>query len=83
MHRDGILVRQMDRIEMIDIDDVSYRQGPIQILLNVGSIRIVSSDTSHPQLDMPGIADVRMVADLIDDARRNERRNRGLHIESI
>ena len=82
-HRDGILVRSNNRIEMIDIDDVSYRQGPIQALLNVGDIIIRSSDTSHPELVMKGIADVRMVADLIDDARRAERRKRGLHIESI
>ena len=40
-HREGILVRSNNRIEMIDIDDVSYRQGPIQALLNVG-------DYHHP-----------------------------------
>ncbi len=83
MHRDGILVRKMDRIELIDIDDVSYQQGPIQSLLNVGTVNVVSSDASHPLLTMRGIANVRHVADLIDNARRTERRKRGIHIESI
>ena len=46
-------------------------------------IIIRSSDSSHPELVMSGIGDVRKVADLIDDARRAERRKRGLHIESI
>ena len=82
-HREGILFRKLDRIELIDIDDVVYRQGPIQAIMGVGNITIKSSDSSHPVLDMYGIANIREIADLIDDARRTERRKRGLHIESI
>ncbi len=82
-HRSGVFMRQMDRIELIDIDDVSYRQGPLQALLNVGTIELLSSDTSHPKLKLPGIANVSSVANMIDDARRTERRKRGLHVESI
>ncbi len=82
-HRRGILFRRNDRMELIDIDDVIYRQGPLQAVLGVGTIEIRSTDTSHPVFLMPGIAGVREVADLIDDARRTERRQRGLHIESI
>ena len=82
-HRDGILVRNMDRIELIDIDDVTYRQGIVQAMLGVGDIKITSSDSSHPELTMYGIAKVSDVADMIDDARREERRKRGLHIESV
>ena len=82
-HREGILMRSLNRIELIDIDDVTYRQGPIQAILNVGNITIKSSDTSHPELIMYGISEVRDVADLIDDARRAERRKRGLHIEAV
>jgi membrane protein YdbS with pleckstrin-like domain len=82
-HRDGIIVRTNNRIELIDIDDVMFRQGPIQAALNVGNIIVRSSDVSHPELVIRGIADVRKVSDLIDDARRAERRRRGLHIEAI
>lgn len=82
-HREGILFRKLDRIELIDIDDVNYRQGPIQTMLGVGNINIKSSDTSHPELVLYGIANIRDVADMIDNARRNERRKHGLHIESI
>jgi membrane protein YdbS with pleckstrin-like domain len=82
-HRSGILFRKIDRIELIDIDDVNYRQGPIQSIMRVGNICIRSSDTSHPELVMQGIANVSDVADLINDARRQERRKRGLHIEAI
>ena len=83
VHQSGILSRRTDRIEVIDIDDVSFVQGPVQRLTGVGTIRISSSDRSHPELSMPGIANVREVAGLIDDIRRKERRRRSLHIESI
>ncbi|MEM7457576.1 MAG: PH domain-containing protein [Planctomycetota bacterium] len=82
-HREGFLFRKLDRIELIDIDDVTYRQGPVQAALQVGDICIRSSDSSHPELTMYGIADVSRVADMIDNARREERRKRGLHIEAI
>lgn len=83
IHKTGLLSRRTDRIEVIDIDDVSYEQGPVQRLLGVGTIHITSSDRSDPELTLVGIDKVGQVAGLIDDVRRNERRRRSLHIESI
>jgi uncharacterized membrane protein YdbT with pleckstrin-like domain len=82
-HRDGILIRQNNRVEVIDIDDVSFKQGIVETMLNVGTIRIRSSDTSHPELVLRGISNVKSVSDLIDNARRNERRKRGIYVESV
>lgn len=83
IHQSGILSRRTDRIEVIDIDDVSYEQGLVQRMFGIGTIRIDSSDRSHPVLTMKGIANVHEVAGLFDDTRRKERRRRSLHIESI
>ncbi len=83
VHQNGILVRRTDRIEVIDIDDVSYTQGIIQRMLGVGTISITGSDRSHPELLLRGIDRVPEIASLIDDVRREERRRRSLHIESI
>ena len=83
IHRSGILTRVSDRIEVIDIDDVTYYQGVIERLVGVGSIKVNSSDRTHPELWLRGIENVQEVADLLDDLRRKERRRRGLHIESI
>lgn len=83
IHQTGILSRQTDRIEVIDIDDVSFAQGPVQRMFGVGNIELTSSDRSHPHLSMSGIGDVKNVSGLIDDIRRKERRRRSLHIESI
>lgn len=79
-HRTGILFRENHRIELIFVDDVTFSQGPVETLLGVGTIRLLSTDTSHPTFEMPGIDKVKEVANLIDDARREERRRRGLHM---
>jgi membrane protein YdbS with pleckstrin-like domain len=83
IHERGLLWRQQDRIETIDIDDVTVRQGPVQRMLGIGTVRIVSSDQSTPEFLLVGIEDVRKIAAMIDDIRRKERRKRGVHIESV
>lgn len=83
IHETGILWRRTDRIELLDIDDVTFKQGPVQRTLNVGTIHISSSDKTDPEIDLPGIEDVKSVAGMIDDLRRRERRRRGLHIEAV
>ena len=83
IHQSGILTRVSDRIEVIDIDDVTYHQGVIERMVGVGSIKITSSDKTHPELWLRGIENVKSIADEFDDLRRSERRRRGLHIESI
>lgn len=83
VHEKGLLWREINRVEAIDIDDVTFVQGPVERFLGVGTVKIISSDQSHPVIDMQGIENVRAVASLIDETRRQERRKRGLHIESI
>jgi uncharacterized membrane protein YdbT with pleckstrin-like domain len=79
IHQNGVLVRKTDRIEVIDIEDVSYTQGIVQRMLGVGTITISGRDQSHPTLNLCGIDNVPEVASLIDDVRRDERRKRSLH----
>lgn len=83
IHERGLLWREVDRIETIDIDDVGVVQGPVERMLKIGSIRLRSSDASTPEFMIQGIEDVRRVATLIDEARRKERRRRGMYIESV
>ena len=83
IHTSGIFMRTTNRIELIDVDDVEVFQNLIERFFKLGTIRIVSSDRTDPQLDLKGIDDVQNVSSLLDDARRKERRRRGLHIEQI
>ncbi len=83
IHRRGILYRRTSRIEAIDIDDLTYEQGLLERLLNVGRIRVDSSDVTNRELLLEGIDRPRDVCELIEQARRNERRKYGLHIEAV
>lgn len=83
VHEKGLLWREIDRIEAIDIDDVSFQQGPVGRFLGVGTISVRSSDQTHPVMELLGIENVREVAGMIDEVRRQERRKRGLHIEAV
>ncbi len=82
-HEKGILLRVVDRIEVIDLDDITYIQGVLDRMLNIGTIKITSSDRTHPELVLRGIDNVKEVAAKVDAARRAERVRRGLHIEQI
>jgi membrane protein YdbS with pleckstrin-like domain len=82
-HERGLLSRTTDRLEVIDIDDVRVHQGLVERMLGVGTVKIESSDRTDPELSLPGIDEVRAVADLIDNTRRAERERRGLHIEAV
>ncbi|MCI0359452.1 MAG: PH domain-containing protein [Planctomycetaceae bacterium] len=83
VHQTGLLRRVINRVEVIDIDDVTVEQGLIERMFGVGTIKLLSSDTSDPKLLLRGIDDVKRVATLIDDARRDERRKRGMYIETV
>ena len=50
VHERGLLKRITDRIEVIDIDDVSLEQRVIERVVGVGTIKLLSSDRSHPVL---------------------------------
>ncbi len=83
IHETGILRRVSDRIEVIDMDDITFEQTLLERFVGVGTIRVTSSDRTHPELLLQGIENVEELAGKIDDIRRSERRRRGLHIESI
>ena len=83
IHESGILRRVNNRIEVLDMDDITFEQGLLERFSGVGTIRIMSHDRSDPELELRGIENVQEVARRIDDARLAERRRRGLHVEQI
>lgn len=82
-HEEGILRRTTNRVEMIDADDVTVEQTIFERLMNVGTVRVDSSDRTHPVLLLIGIESPLEVAERIDAARRRERTRRGIHIEAV
>jgi uncharacterized membrane protein YdbT with pleckstrin-like domain len=82
-HDTGLLSRTGNRVEVIDIDDVTVHQGLVERMFGVGTIVIQSSDTTDPRLSLPGIDEAKRVADLIDGTRRAERQRRGMFMENV
>lgn len=80
IHEKGIIRRVTDRIEVIDVNDVGFEQGFVERFFGVGTIRIDSTDATHPVLHLHGIENVEDVAHKIDDARRKERIRRGVQV---
>ena len=83
IHRHGILSQVTNRIEVIDIDDIKFRQNLVDRFFGVGTIQILSTDVSDPKLTLRGIDEVKRVFAMMDDARRDERRRRGMYIETV
>jgi membrane protein YdbS with pleckstrin-like domain len=82
-HQHGVMTRVTNRVEAIDIDDVTYVQGMFDRLVDVGRIKITSSDRSDPELWVLGVDHVQDVAHLIDKVRRAERIRRGMSVEAV
>ena len=72
IHESGILRRVNNRIEVLDMDDITFEQSLFERLAGVGNIRIMSHDRSDPELVLRGIDNVPEVTRLIDDARLAE-----------
>lgn len=81
MHEQGILRRVHNRILLIDIEDVTFVQRLMDRMFNVGTITLISADISDGKLVMSGIDNVEHVTNLIDDARREERRKRAIILQ--
>lgn len=76
----GILFKNVERIDIMHLDKTDFTQGPLERLFKVGNLKIESNSSDVPKIVLHGIANLRVVADLIDKARLNERERRGIDI---
>jgi membrane protein YdbS with pleckstrin-like domain len=51
----GLLARQHDELELIRVDDVSVHQNVVQRVFDVGTVMVVSTDSSSPRLSIRGV----------------------------
>ncbi|HBS28070.1 MAG TPA: hypothetical protein DEB06_01155 [Phycisphaerales bacterium] len=75
---DGILSRRFDDIELYRVKDITLDQPFIQRLVGLGTIRLLTSDASHPTLTLPAIASPMEVRDTIRQQVELMRRERGV-----
>ncbi|HVT28564.1 MAG TPA: PH domain-containing protein [Lacipirellulaceae bacterium] len=88
----GILSQVDNRILLVDIDDITVREGAIERLFNIGTIILRTTDETTKEespdraapgkgvVIMDGIENPRHVGDIIDESRRAERTRRGVYM---
>lgn len=78
----GLFARQHDELELIRVDDVSVRQNLMQRVFGVGTVQVISTDTTSPRLDMEGIAEPLELKELLRENVR-ARRARTTFLEAL
>jgi membrane protein YdbS with pleckstrin-like domain len=74
----GLLFRKYDTLELWHVDDVSLFQSPIDRMLNVGTIKIVSGDASNPTLELRSLPSPRQLLETIKQRVIAVKRQRGV-----
>jgi uncharacterized membrane protein YdbT with pleckstrin-like domain len=72
----GVLQRKIDFLEMYRIKDFDQRQSLIMNMLGIMHIRLMTSDISHPMLEIKGIPKsniAEVLRELIEQSRKENR----------
>lgn len=72
--RQGVLNKRVDEIELYRVRDFTVEQSLWQRLVRVGSVRLVTSDRSHPEMLLCNIADHGALADRLREHTETMRR---------
>ena len=76
----GLVAKKLEEVELFRVKDVTVSQGFLQRLLGVGTIVVLSSDDTTPQLALAGIAQPVVVKEQIRNAFRAARQREGLRM---
>ena len=74
----GLVGKKEDQIDLARIKDVRVKQGIKERAMGIGSIEIISADSSSPNMVMEGIKGPNEVKDLLWKAVRKEKLGRGI-----
>lgn len=74
----GVLSKQYDQVELYRVKDTILNRTLIQRMLGLGTIKMITSDPSQPELTFPSIPDADQVRELIRQNVERMRRLRGV-----
>lgn len=78
----GVFAQTIDQIELIRVDDVRLKKKFIDRFFGIGSIELLTTDTSDTHLIIDGVAKPEEIAEHIR-TRMRELRSRSLFIENL
>jgi membrane protein YdbS with pleckstrin-like domain len=74
----GVVTKKIDTLELWHVDDISFEQGLLDRIMNVGSIKILSNDRTTPKLDLHGLPNPRAIFDQLRQRVITVKRQRGV-----
>ena len=74
----GILTKRIDSLELWHVDDISFEQGLVDRMMNVGSITVISNDKTTPRLELHGLPNPRQIFDALKNRIIAVKRQRGV-----
>lgn len=78
----GILHQTIDQIELIRVDDIRVTKRLVDRIFGLGSVEILSTDSSDRSIEITGVVDADHVAELVRSRMRTARR-KSLFIENL
>lgn len=79
----GLLNQKEDEIRLYRIKDVSYSQTLIERMGNVGTIHVISTDASVPEIFLKHVKNARRVKDVLSQAIEVSRRKNGVRTSEL
>jgi membrane protein YdbS with pleckstrin-like domain len=79
----GLMRRRRDQMELLRIKDVFTRQTLLDRWLSLGTVVVVSSESSLPTFYLAGVDDPKRVMDLVWHCARAEREGKTVQIENM
>jgi len=74
----GILTKVYDDLEIYRVKDITLTQPLLQRLVGLGTVTLLTSDSTHPELDLRAIHDPLAVRDVLREQVEIMRRERGV-----
>ena len=74
----GLIAKELEEVELFRVKDVTLSQGVLDRLLGVGTVTVLSTDDTAPELDLAGIRDPLAAKEAIRNAFRAARQREGL-----
>ena len=74
----GLLTRRIDTLELWHVEDIRMHQSLLNRILGVGTLTVVSDDSTTPSLVIPGLSEPRKLFDLVKQRVISVKRQRGV-----
>ena len=73
----GLIAKNLEEVELFRVKDVTLSQGVLDRLLGVGTVTVLSTDDTAPELELAGIRDPLAAKEALRTAFRAARQREG------